>query len=137
MIREKKEERRKHQQRLQRNKGIDKVSLVVFTCALVATVYVAVGYLKAQQQVRALEGQITSLQKEVISIKNENGAIADSAEQVDLEYVKNIAINQLGMVHPADNQVIDYDSARKDYVKQYADIPDGESSEILDSLKKK
>lgn len=126
--RRRKNERKAKQRRLQRHRGFDKVSAIFFSVAVAFTVYTAVGYLQAQQQIRALDKNITSLQKEIISIKDENGAIADSAKSVDLEYVKKVAMEKLGMVHLQDDQIINYDSAKKDYVKQYADIPDGETN---------
>lgn len=130
-------QQRERQRKLARHKSFDYVSAIFFSLALCVTVVTAVSYLQAQQELRYVDKKITSLEKEVISIKNENSAIADSAENVDLEYIKDYALTKLGMVHPKDNQIINYDSTKKDYVKQYADIPEGESDTILDGLKKK
>lgn len=129
--RRKRQERKERDRRLARHKSFDRVSAIFFSIALVMTVVMAVQYLQAQQKVRHLDRKITSLEKEVITIKNENTAIADSVKNVDLEYVKNYAMNKLGMVHPKDNQIINYDKTKKDYVKQYADIPQGEPDTIL------
>jgi len=46
--------------------------------------------------------------------------------------VRDIAINELGMVYAQADQVILYDSQGGDYVKQYADIPEEEKG--LESL---
>ncbi|MDO5519507.1 MAG: septum formation initiator family protein [bacterium] len=135
--RRRKSERKAKQRRLQRHKSFDGVSAIFFSVALLFTVFTAVQYLQAQQEIRALDKKITGLKKEVISIKDENGAIADSANNIDLEEIRKQAMERLGMVHPEDNQIINYDSAKKDYVKQYGDIPEGEKSTILDSIKKK
>lgn len=129
--RRKRQERKERERRLARHKSFDRVSAIFFSIALAMTVLMAVQYLQAQQKVRHLDHKITSLEKEVITIKNENTAIADSVKNVDLEYVKDYAMNKLGMVHPKDNQIINYDKTKKDYVKQYADIPQGEPDTIL------
>ena len=47
--------------------------------------------------------------------------------EVDLEKIRDIAINELGMVYAQEDQVVLYDSEGSDYVRQYADIPEEES----------
>ena len=41
----------------------------------------------------------------------------------DLDYVYSIAVNELGMVYPNNNEVITFEAADDSYVRQYADIP--------------
>ena len=43
---------------------------------------------------------------------------------VDLEEIKRIAINELGMKYAKEGQVITYSGEGSDYVRQYDDIPD-------------
>ena len=42
---------------------------------------------------------------------------------MDLDQVKNVAMNELGMVYASESQIRIYDSTESDYVKQYQDIP--------------
>ena len=42
---------------------------------------------------------------------------------VNLEDVKNTAMTRLGMVYACEDQIVTYDAAGKDYVKQFRDIP--------------
>ena len=42
---------------------------------------------------------------------------------VDMEYVRDVAINKLGMVYAAQGQVQTYDSQEGDFVRQYEDVP--------------
>ena len=43
---------------------------------------------------------------------------------VDLEQVREVAVEQLGMTYPAQTQIVSYDAVSSDYVKQYEEIPD-------------
>lgn len=122
--------------RLERRRGIDLVALVFFALALGATIYMALGYLKAQSTVKIMEKELTSLKKEVMSIQDENIAIADNVPTLTIPEIYKIATEKLGMVLAKNNQIITYDSKKPDYVKQYTEVPDGESSDILDELLK-
>ena len=42
---------------------------------------------------------------------------------VDLEYVRDTAINKLGMVYASSGQVVTYNDQDGDYVRQYEDVP--------------
>lgn len=122
--------------RLERNRGIDLVALLFFALALGFTVYMALGYLKAQSTVRTMENEITSMKKEVMSLQDENISITDTLPTLSIPEIYKIATEKLGMVLAKNNQIITYDSKQPDYVKQYTEVPNGESSSILDELLK-
>ena len=42
---------------------------------------------------------------------------------MDLEHIKDVAMNELGMVYAKKGQIVYYESASEDYVKQYQDVP--------------
>ena len=42
---------------------------------------------------------------------------------VNLEQIKQIAINELGMTYAGEGQIVEYSSEGSDYVRQVADIP--------------
>ena len=48
-------------------------------------------------------------------------AVMDS---VNLEEVREKAMDDLGMVYANENQVVEYDNPDGDYIKQYEQIPD-------------
>ena len=120
--------------RVQRARSFDRVSLIFFTIALAVTVLTAISFLQTQAEARSLSKQITSLQKEILDIRDENSAIKDTIPTMELSEVYRIATEELGMVHPKDNQIITYDSKKQDYLKQYDDIPDGVSTDILSEI---
>jgi len=43
-------------------------------------------------------------------------------DSVNLDEIREKAMNELGMVYPSRSQVIGYDSKESEYVKQYKDI---------------
>ena len=133
---ERRQQRQRQQQnrRLERNRGIDLVALLFFSLALGFTVYMALGYLKAQATVRSLENGLTSMKKEVLTLQDENAAIADNAPTMSITEIYKIATEQLGMVLAKDNQIITYESRKPDFVKQYSDVPEGKKSDILHEL---
>lgn len=52
-----------------------------------------------------------------------DAAYDDAVSSVDLGRVKEIAINDLGMIYANEGRIITYDSQSSDYVRQYEDVP--------------
>ena len=78
-----------------------------------------------QSQITSRSRNITAMQEELADMKEENttkyNTIMDS---VNLEEVRDKAINELGMVYADKDQIVEYDNPNGDYVKQYEEIPD-------------
>ena len=104
--------------------GINFASLVVLTFAIIATVYVCVDYLKLQTQVSQMKKSIVKTEQELTALINENDAAYEAIETaVDLDYIYQVAVKELGMVYPNNNEIITYKSSSTNYVRQYEDIP--------------
>ena len=56
---------------------------------------------------------------------------------VNLEEIRNIAMNELGMVYATGENVILYENTSQNYVSQYEDIPQEEGSVLKDVLSKR
>lgn len=115
--------------------GLGYVLFLAAACGL--TLWVCIGYLQLQadntakvKNIAALESQLSDLQEEN---DDEYNRVVTS---VDLEEIRDIAINELGMVYAQEDQVVMYDSEGSDYVRQYADIPEEESGlkELLGTI---
>lgn len=105
--------------------GINKASLFVLTMAIAATLYCCIEFIMLQNEVSKMEGDIIAMERSLITMRNENDAAYEQIEMAfDLDYVYNVAINELGMVYPNNNEVITFEKATESYVRQYADIPD-------------
>ena len=80
--------------------------------------------------------RVTALQEKLADLKEENttkyNAVVDS---VNLDEVRERAINQLGMTYATPDQIVEYDNPAADYVKQYDNIP--ESGVLAQSDKNK
>ena len=101
------------------------LSYVVFlTVAAVATVMMCINYLKLQSKNTALQKSVTVLATQLSETKLENDSEYNRImSNVDLQQLKETAINDLGMTYASESQMRTYDSQGSDYVKQYQDIP--------------
>jgi hypothetical protein len=52
---------------------------------------------------------------------------------VDLDYIRDVAINELGMVYASEDQVVLYDGGTRDYVRQSGEIP-SEDQTLLEQI---
>lgn len=92
--------------------------------AAVCAVFVCVMYLRLQADVLNRADQITALQEELTDLKESNDTAYNAAEDsVNLETVRDKAMNEMGMVYESQGKVIYYQSPTSDYLKQYDDIP--------------
>jgi cell division protein FtsL len=104
--------------------GISKASLFILTIAIAVTLYFCIEFLMLQHQVGKMEKDILSMEQGLIAMRNENSASYEQINMVyDLDYVYGIAVNELGMVYPNNNEVITFEGTDEGYVRQYADIP--------------
>jgi cell division protein FtsL len=103
----------------------DLVSLLFMVAALSVTMYICVSYLRVQHDVVTLDKKIASVESEIMALKEKNDAAYSRIDtSVDLAYIYKVATEELGMVHPVENQVFSYKNQKSDYVRQYADIPE-------------
>ncbi len=117
--------RRQEQRQPKAFSGINFASLIVLTVAIIATVYVCVDYLMLQNQVSQMDKSIIKLEKELTVLTNENDASYEAIDTaLNLDYIYQVAVEELGMVYPNKNEVITYKSSSSNYVRQYEDIPE-------------
>ncbi|MEZ3506665.1 MAG: cell division protein FtsL [Lachnospiraceae bacterium] len=98
---------------------------VLFLCAaLVASGFILVNYIGLQSDITNSVQHISRLEKELNDLKLANDEeYSRITSSVDLEEIKRIAIQELGMQYAEEGQIISFASERNDYVKQMADIP--------------
>ena len=85
--------------------------------------------LKLQADNTARAKNITALETQLSTLKDENDDEYNRVTtSVDLEKIRDIAMNELGMVYANEDQVVLYDDEGSDYVKQYAEIPEDDKS---------
>lgn len=101
------------------------MSYVLFLAvAAVITVAVCINYLKLQAQNTSYQKTVTTMGTQLSELKLENDSEYNRIiSSVDLEHVKEVAMEELGMVYASEKQIYTYDSMQSDYVKQYQEIP--------------
>lgn len=101
-------------------------SVVYMTFLIIAsmiTVYVSIVYLQLHFQSTALHRQVISQQTVLATITRENDVDYEKTmASLDLDKLRNIAVNNLGMVYPSENQIETYEVKSSDYVRQYTEI---------------
>ena len=81
--------------------------------------------LNMEMQISDRQDNIVALENKIEEITNENDAKRVELENMySLDQIRNIAMNDMGMVYAKKGQIIYYDSANEDYVKQHMDVPE-------------
>ena len=115
------------QVRSNRNKAMhmNRGYVVFLAVAAVITLLACVQYLQLQSEITSRSKHITSLQQELADAKEANSTKYSAVmNSMNLEEVRDIAMNRLGMVYATEEQVITYKSPSSNAVEQYAAIPE-------------
>ena len=97
---------------------------VFLAVAAIATLSVCVWYLQLRFEMTSHTANLASMEQELADLKEENTTRENSIlDSVNLEDVKEYAINSLGMVYADSSQIITYQNPAGDTVKQYQEIP--------------
>lgn len=93
--------------------------------AAVIVLFACIKYLQLQSEIASRSSHITALQQELADAKEANttryNVIMNS---MNLEEIRDIAINEFGMVYAEADQIIKYQRPDKSSVIQYAGIPE-------------
>lgn len=97
---------------------------VFLAFSVFATLVACVMMLSMQAKVTTQSDTISLLQSEIEQMTDENNAYENRLNSnVNLEQIRETAMNQLGMVYPTEGQVVYYELTEADYVRQYQDVP--------------
>lgn len=98
----------------------------IFVVASVAIMIAAcVVMLYMETRVSELKRSINGLEAQLEEAQTDNAAYKSSIEGMyTLDEIYDVATNELGMVYARSGQIIYYESANEDYVKQYRDVPE-------------
>ena len=96
---------------------------VLFMGALVAAVtFLLIGYIKLQADINRTSREVSSLETQLTELRaanNENYASINAG--VDLEEVRRIAVQELGMKNADKDQIIYYSDRQSDTVRQVSE----------------
>ena len=128
--RERQPERRERRHAEKSNVQYVNVLYMIFLAAASCMVlWSCVNYLQLQAETTSRVKHIASLETELEDLRKENNDnYTRIMTSVDLDHIRDVAINELGMVYAEPNQVILYDGGTDDYVRQNGSIPPDYSS---------
>lgn len=128
--RERQPERRERRHAEKSNVQYVNVLYMIFLAAASCMVlWSCVNYLQLQAETTSRVKHIASLETELEDLRKENNDnYTRIMTSVDLDHIRDVAINELGMVYAEPNQVILYDGGTDDYVRQSGSIPPDYSS---------
>ena len=99
--------------------------VLFLSLALLATGCILVGYIKLQSDITNSIKNISRLETELNDLRLANDEEYNRiTSRVDLEEVRRIAIQELGMQYAKEGQIVTFESENNDYVKQIAAIPE-------------
>ena len=126
-----------------RSRRQERTTLSVPYCMFLAVACVltlALGAYYLQQQALATSSQktIASLEGQLAELRKTNADDLNRIEtSVNLEEIRDIAINELGMVYATAENVVLYENTTQNYVSQYEEVPQEEDSLIKSIIKSK
>lgn len=92
--------------------------------AAVICIGICVNFLELQSTYTSVRRQKTRLETQLNQMRIENDTVYNGIiSSVNLEHVKDVAMNDLGMVYASRSQIYTYDGTESDYVRQYQDVP--------------
>lgn len=115
-----------HTTRKNRDKAhhMDFAYVMFLTTALVAAGFILIGYIHLQSDITNSVANISRLESQLNNLRAENDEELSRIESsIDLEEVKRIAINELGMRYADEGQIVEYSAEGSDYVRQVAELP--------------
>ncbi len=91
---------------------------------MVVVLALCANYISVQSRLTSTIKEAQKNESNLEKLKDEN----DSAENMiatylDLDHIKDVAMNKLGMVYAKKNQVITYEKTENEYVRQFDEIP--------------
>lgn len=111
---------------------------VFLTVACVLTLLLGAYYLQQQALATSSQKQIASLESQLAELRKTNADELNRIEtSVNLEEIREIALNELGMIYASEENVVLYENTRQNYVSQYNDIPQEEDSLLKSILNSK
>ena len=124
---EQKKKRRRNAARRNRERALhmSKGYVAFLTLCVGVVAFAAVALVQIQSQVTQRMEHIAALESQITDLKADNDArYKEIVTSVDLDYIKDVAMNQLGMQYATEDQIIYYSVENNNFMDQYSDIPE-------------
>lgn len=111
---------------------------IFLAVACILTLSLGAYYLEQQALATSNQKKIASLESELAELKKVNADDLNRIEtSVNLEEIRELAINELGMVYATSENVVIYKNTTQNYVSQYDEVPQEEDSFVKSMIKSK
>ncbi len=98
--------------------------VLFLTCAMLVAGVILMQYIGLQSDITNSIKSISRLESELNNLKLDNDeTYSRITSSIDLEEVKRVAIQELGMRYAEEGQIITFSGEGSDFVRQIADIP--------------
>lgn len=113
--------RRNRERALHMSKGY--VAFLTLCVGIIA--FSAVSLVQIQSQVTQRMEHIAALELQITDLKADNDArYKEIVTSVDLDQIKTVAMNDLGMRYATEDQIVYYSVENNNFMDQYSDIPE-------------
>lgn len=117
--------RRRQQQNQSKALHMSRTYVFFLAIAAIAALAVCIYYVNLQTNVTRTSKNISRLQADLENLREENNAKYNAVmDSVNLDEVRDRAVNDLHMTYATSDQVVGYKKSSADYVKQYENIPE-------------
>ncbi len=104
--------------------AVNKAFVLFLTLISAATVVMCVRYLRLKETITAQISANEKLESSLVSLRSENDALLECvSNDVDWNYIRETAVNKLGMKYAAEEQIVWYNTEDCCYVRQFQDVP--------------
>lgn len=128
------EHRRKIANRAKRNRHelrkLNPAYVLFLVAAVAVTAVLLINYLNLKSELTTTVNNIAKLEKEYADLKMTNDEDYSSVESsINVEEIRRIAIQELGMTYAGDGQIISFSAEGDDYVRQVKKMEEVASAE--------
>ena len=115
--------------------AVDRFAMVVLTVSIILTFAVAVSYLQMLASISNQNKEIARLESKTEALMTSNDILERRiSDSIDLAEIQTIAMEELGMVYPYQDQLITYDTGSRGYVRQYGELLGNEEQTTTEIL---
>ena len=115
--------------------AVDRFAMVVLTLSIILTFAVAVSYLQMLASISNQNKEITRLENNTKALMTSNDILERRiSDSIDLAEIQTVAMEELGMVYPYQDQLITYNTGSRGYVRQYGELLGNEKQTTTEIL---
>lgn len=123
--RRKKNRRNAARRNRERAMVMNRAYVTFLTGCVIASAFAAFSLIQIRSNVTQQMKEVSALSSSVENMKAENDArYKEITTSVDLNEIKDVAMNQLGMTYASQDQIVYYTVENNNYMDQYSEIPE-------------